>query len=72
MEVVANFFAGQLGVVMVALVLGEFLAVVHFVKIQKRQSGRFRLVLLKVLEQGGELHQILPNLSRQQCAEQEE
>ena len=72
MKMVAGFFAGQLGVVVVALVFGKLLAVVHFVKIQKRQSGRFRFVLLKVLEQGGKLHQILPNLSRQQCTEQKE
>ncbi len=71
MQVVANFLTRQLRVVVCAFVLGELLTVVHLVKIQKSKSGRFRFVLLKVLEQGGKLHQIFPNLSRQQGTEQE-
>lgn len=71
MKVVAGFFAGKFGVVVVAPVLGECLPIVHFIKIQKRQHWCLCFVLLKVLEQGGKLYQILPNLSRQQCAEQE-
>lgn len=40
MKVVASFFAWQFGVVVVAPVLGELLAVVHFIKIQKSQLRR--------------------------------
>lgn len=72
MQMVAMAFAGQLGVVVVGLVLHKTFAVVHFPELEKPDSGRFSLVLFEVFQQAWQFRQFLLGLSRHEGTEQEQ